>query len=228
MIETHADKNLLKVVLNRPEKRNALTLEMIKKLTQIFSKNDHKIILLEGSGDHFCSGLDLKNASFEEGFLQIAELYKAMTNTTAIIISNVKGICYAGGLGLVLASDLSNAAASSQFQLPEIKRGFLPALVLTLSLFHPFIKEMALTANTYTASALYEKGVINYLDAKLSEIIESLEAAAPQALALTKKMCHKPFDFDKALQFQKMALETKEYEEGLLAFREKRAPKWTS
>lgn len=235
IIEKEYSPNVLSISLNRPDKINSLTLEMIARLTEIYQTASHRIIIIKGEGGHFCSGLDIKGVSFEEGFLKVAELLQTMRRSNAINIALVSGVCMAGGLGLMLAADIALSADECRFQLPEVKRGFLPALVLTLASGQAssrFLMEMALTGDIYDPQTLFQKGLINkitphaFLEEEAFLWIQKILDGAPHAITLTKKLIYESKDFETALSFQRQALQTGEHEEGLKAFSEKRKPQW--
>jgi enoyl-CoA hydratase/carnithine racemase len=231
------DSEILAITLNRPEKFNSLTAELIDELIQAF-ENPPRVIILRGAGGNFCSGADLKEASsLEEIFKKIAQLYQAVLSSPAIVIAEVTGVCYAGGFGLALCSDLALGAADSRYCLPEVRRGFLPALLTTLLELRTtaaFAKQMALLASPYTAQEIYDKGILNFIHPPETlaqatfDLAKTILEGAPEAIRLQKKMMQKNLDFSLAGSWQTKALATGEYLEGLKAFKEKRKPSWVS
>jgi methylglutaconyl-CoA hydratase len=135
------------VLLNRPEKRNALDEQTISELTEVFAEaaedEQAKVVLLRGAGPDFCAGLDLSQlerlASDADPIANLAhagslgDLFIQMrTLVDKPIIAAVQGNASAGGAGLATACDLVIAAESAKFGYPEVKLGFVPAMVLAL------------------------------------------------------------------------------------------------
>jgi methylglutaconyl-CoA hydratase len=131
-----------KIVLNRPEKRNALDPQTIQELRQALDSNhDAGAILIIGAGKDFCSGADLEalqtiqSATVLENrddAQQLADLFLAMRHHPRPIVAAVHGRALAGGCGLATACDVVLAAESAQFGYPEIQIGFVPAIVMAI------------------------------------------------------------------------------------------------
>ncbi|HEX3084698.1 MAG TPA: enoyl-CoA hydratase-related protein, partial [Pyrinomonadaceae bacterium] len=138
-----ASDGVARITLNRPAKRNALNDELISGLKALLRRahDDHEIrvIVLTGAGSDFCSGADLaalqkiSTASVEENLedaFGLMELFSLMRSTRQPVIAAVKGRALAGGCGLASACDMVLAARSSTFGYPEVKIGFVPAMVM--------------------------------------------------------------------------------------------------
>src|SRR5688500_488798 len=138
------------IILNRPEKRNALTREVLRELQQAFDdlhqERSVRAIILTGAGQAFCAGMDLQeklNTSQQPDALnmwyqdavQYKELMEVMLRFPKPIIAAVNGPAVAGGAGLVLASDIVIATSESKFGLPEPRRGLVAGLVCPLLTF---------------------------------------------------------------------------------------------
>lgn len=221
--------------LKRPEKYNALTLEMIGELQESIVANDNtRVILLKGEGNHFCSGADLKG-DVPKIFEAIAKLYSAMSASPKIIIALIDGYCIAGGFGLAAAADLALATPEALFSLPETRRGLVAPLAAMLAehaLPKRVLMQLTLGGEPLPASRLYEVGFLNHLVPR-SQLESAGEALAhhilkggPSATQITKEMLTKTALLEKGLAWQQKALATGEPQEGLAAFREKRAPNW--
>ena len=143
MIETSGPIRML--TLNRPEKRNALNGALVTALKTALrdadDDDDLRAIVIQGAGKDFCSGADLESlrkiseSSYEENLedaLELGELYGLIRKVKVPVIAAVRGRAFAGGFGLAIACDvvLSNAAAS--FGFPEVKIGFVPAMVASI------------------------------------------------------------------------------------------------
>jgi methylglutaconyl-CoA hydratase len=141
-----ADGSPIRVItLNRPEKRNALNDELIATLKEALRESDAdenlRAIVILGAGKDFCSGADLSsiqkiaNASYEENVedaRQLAELFELIRKVHVPVIAAVHGRALAGGCGLATACDLVITARSARFGYPEVKIGFVPAMVAAI------------------------------------------------------------------------------------------------
>lgn len=223
-------------VLSRPGKYNSLTLEMIAQLTaEILEKDNTRVLILSGAGDHFSTGADLKG-DVPAIFKALAQLYQTMTTSPKVIIAAIDGYCLAGGFGLAAAADLALATPEASFSLPETRRGLLAPLAAAFAkplLPKRLLAELALAGEPLPAGRLYEAGFLNYLVpqdellAAATRFAEQILKGGPQAISLTKQMLNpQKFSLDEALAWQQKAFNTGEVGEGLRAFQEKRLPKW--
>ncbi|CAN5562847.1 enoyl-CoA hydratase family protein [soil metagenome] len=239
------------ITLNRPERRNALTIELMNELvaavTRANADASRRAIILRGAGEGFCAGLDLKQAQetdrHEESARSVANMLKTVHTSKLVTIAAVHGHAMAGGAGLVAACDLAVASAGTKFGYPEVRRGLVPALVSTL-LRHQVgdrrLRELFLAAEPITAERALEFGLINRVvaagaDAALNgalELANSVAQGAPGALANTKQLLADlrsssiEHDLQKALEFHEHARTGDEAAEGIAAFMQKRSPKW--
>ena len=131
-----------RITLNRPEKRNALNSELIEALKDALRRaaevGDVRVIVLSGAGSDFCSGADLSalqkisTASVAENLedaRSLMELFTLIRSIRVPVVAAVRGRALAGGCGLATACDIVLAARSSRFGYPEVKIGFVPAMV---------------------------------------------------------------------------------------------------
>lgn len=232
------------VYLDRPEKKNALSLELIQKLMKTFRNipEDTRVLILRGEGDFFCAGLDLHelkgsdSSSFAES---VKELFYTLATLPCVTIAAIQGGAFAGGLGLVAACDLAIASRESMFALPELKRGVVPSLVFALlkrQVPLRFLQELVLVGEPITAVRAHAIGLINEVisleetDLYLRNLIGQILKNAPEAMKAYKK--HLGIDptllkdFDHSLELHKTLLGSKESLEGLGSFIEKRPPYW--
>jgi methylglutaconyl-CoA hydratase len=138
-------EGVARITLNRPAKRNALNDELIESLKTLLNRahvdDEVRVIVLTGAGSDFCSGADLAalqkiaTASVEENLADasaLMELFILMRSTRQPVIAAVKGMALAGGCGLASACDIVLAARSSRFGYPEVRIGFVPAMVMAI------------------------------------------------------------------------------------------------
>jgi methylglutaconyl-CoA hydratase len=242
------------ITLNRPERRNALTIELIEQLLAgIDSANADatcRAVIVRGAGESFCTGMDLKEAQRAGGHETIARAVTSMllkVHTSPLVtIAAVHGHAMAGGAGLMTACDLAVASKGALIGLPEVRRGLVPALVSTLlrrQLGERRLRELLLLADPITADRALEWGLINRVVADVSSdgvlngalaLAHALAMGAPGALASTKALLAElrgaslNDELARALAYHDQARGSAEAAEGIAAFVEKRAPKWSS
>ena len=145
MILYSVDNSVASITLNRPEKRNALNDELIaaikQGLEQAAADESVRVIVISGAGKDFCSGADLAAiqkiaqasvADNAEDARSLLELFLLMRQIPVPVVAAVKGRALAGGCGLASACDLVLASQSARFGYPEVKIGFVPAMVLAI------------------------------------------------------------------------------------------------
>ena len=210
-IEYVAADGVARITLNRPEKRNAITSEMMSALRDALDRASHdtaiRLLLIRGAGKDFCAGLDLsevlKSAESAEASLasarRLGNLYIAMRRHPKPIIAAVQGRALGGGAGIATASDLILAAESAQFGYPEVKLGFIPAIVATM--LHRAVNErqameLALTGEPLSASRAHAIGLINRVipDAEFEAAVESyvstLAGQSATAMSMSKALLY--------------------------------------
>ena len=139
------ERGIARITLNRPEKRNALNDELIDGLKDALRRAEHddevRVVVLSGAGSDFCSGADLaalqkiSAATVAENIddaRSLMELFLLIRKVRMPVISAVRGRALAGGCGLALACDMVLASRSARFGLPEVKIGFVPAMVMAI------------------------------------------------------------------------------------------------
>ena len=161
----HEEESFLSISLNRPEKKNALDLEMIQSLTDIFSNHSDKAVFLKGEGSGFCAGADLKwirSASATElGCL--FELFEKIQSISVPVSAYVHGFVYGGGLGLISACDFVSAENSTKFCFSELKLGLMPALIAPFVLRKsPQIREYMLSGKLFSSGTALKTGLIHF------------------------------------------------------------------
>ncbi len=205
MIDYSATGAIGRIAINRPEKRNALTAEMIAALREALQRgaadSSVRVLLIRGTGKDFCAGLDLsevlKSAENEEEALASARnlgaLYIAMRRHPKPIVAAVQGRALGGGAGIATASDLILAAESAQIGYPEVKLGFIPAIVTTMlrrAVNERLAMELALTGEPVGALRAYATGLINrvFPDAEFETGVEHYVAALSEQSATAMRL----------------------------------------
>jgi methylglutaconyl-CoA hydratase len=236
------------VTLNRPERRNALTLELLTELVaaiKVASDEAHeRILILRGAGAAFCAGLDLKAATPQNAHVtaeMVAKALLALSQTRLVTIAAVHGAAVAGGAGIMSACDFVVAAEGTKIGYPEVRRGLVPGLVMTFlrrQIGERNMSELLLGSELITAERAKEIGLVNRvvsqenLMSEAQKFADSVLQGAPGALAQTKRLIEELWwrsvkeDVDLALKYHMQARESYEAREGIAAFNERRAPNW--
>lgn len=246
----HRDQRVTILTLNRPERRNALTIELLTELTDAVeaaaANEEQRVLILRGSGQAFCAGLDLQETTVVERAHRSAEMVAktllAISQTRLITIAQVHGAAVAGGAGLMSACDFVIAAQRTKIGYPETRRGLVAGLVLTFlrrQLGERDLRELLFTGELIGAERARDIGLVNRvvapneLESETQKIVAAVVQGAPRALASTKRLIEELWsssvqeDVERALSYHMEARESEEAKEGIAAFLEKRAPNWT-
>jgi len=242
---------LVRAVLNRPERRNALNLELLEALAGLIAETadrpQDRVLILEGAGPVFCAGLDLKEAAdvdtAERGSKRVGEVIAGLIGSPLVTIAAAQGAAMAGGAGLLAACDLAIVTKDLKLGFPEVRRGLVPAIVsvaLKRKLLDGDLRALLLTGSTIEATEALRMGLVHRVvsEESLRSESDALAAAlletAPNAQRETKRLIAQldgdagPADFAKAEEFHMKARVSAEAKEGLAAFLEKRAPNWAA
>jgi methylglutaconyl-CoA hydratase len=237
------------LTLNRPERRNALTIELLTELTAEIeaasTDAQQRVLILRGAGAAFCTGLDLKDAADPKKAHATAEMVAKtliiLSQTRLITIAAVHGAAVAGGAGMMSACDFVVAAERTKIGYPEVRRGLVAGLVMTFlrrQVGERNTRELLFGSELIGAERAREIGLVNCVAAqndlmsKAQEFACSVLQGAPGALTQTKKLIEELWsssvkeDVDLALKYHLQARESDEAQEGIAAFNEKRKPKW--
>ena len=237
------------LTLNRPERRNALTIELMTELIAAVDSasadDQQRVLVLKGAGKAFCTGMDLNEVAETEKAHASAELVAkmliALSETRLITIAAVHGAAVAGGTGVMSACDFVIAAERTKIGYPEVRRGLVPGLIMTFlrrQLRERDLRELLLGGELFEADRAREIGLVNRvvpreeLENETQKVVASILEGAPGALSNTKRLLEKLWptsvrqDIDQALAFHMEARESTESKEGVAAFLEKRPPKW--
>lgn len=237
------------VTLNRPERRNSLTIQLMNELIaaiEVASDQTHqRVLILRGAGAAFCTGLDLKEAADQTKAHATAEMVArtliTLSQTRLITIAAVHGAAVAGGAGIMSACDFVVAAEKTKIGYPELRRGLVAGLVMTFlrrQLGERAIRELLLGSELIEATRAKEIGLVNRVVPANEVLNEALTFAnsalqgAPGAATQTKRLIEELWsssvkdDIETALKYHMQARESAEAREGITAFNEKRKPNW--
>jgi methylglutaconyl-CoA hydratase len=215
---------IARITLNRPEKRNALNEALIGALKDALRLADHdesvRAVILAGAGADFCSGADLaalqriSNASVAENLedaRSLMELFILIRQVRIPVIAAVKGRALAGGCGLATACDIVLASRSARFGYPEVKLGFIPALVMAMlrrSVSEKRAFELVTLGAEFSAEEAAGFGLVNHVfddEMLVSEVdgfVRQFEKVSRSAVSLSKELLYQidGMSFENALQ----------------------------
>jgi methylglutaconyl-CoA hydratase len=243
------------IVLNRPEKRNALSQELIAELHNALltaeSDDRAKVIVLAASGDAFCAGADLaylqklQSFSFEENLAdsqQLKNLFLKIYHFSKIVIAQVNGAALAGGCGLVSVCDFALASASARFGYTEVRIGFIPALVtvfLLRKIGEQKARQLLLSGELVSAQQALDLGMITRvvqpgdLEGAVKEFAQMFVSNnSAQAMKQTKQLIAdvQGIDLNAALELaaasNARARATEDCKRGIAAFLNKEKLSW--
>ena len=242
------------ITLNRPEKRNAISFELIGDLVRALeevAKSEAIVLILTGAGKAFCSGMDLDNLKellgrSAEQNLQDSKtmvlLFRSLYEFPKVTIAAVNGPAIAGGTGLALLCDFTLAVPESKFGYTEVRIGFVPAIVSTFLLRQigeKQARDLLLTGRLFGAEEALRLGLINEIVAPEELLLRTRQLAASvmensaSSLRATKQLLtdHARMELDAhidaAVRENAAIRQTADFREGISAFLEKRKPVWT-
>ncbi len=248
------DGKLAIVTLNRPDKRNAISYELIDELLSALGEvesSTSQILILTGAGKAFCSGMDLDNLRSIAGRTPeenradsetMARLFRALYEFPKPTIAAVNGPAVAGGCGLATLCDFTLASTAAKFGYTEVRIGFVPAIVssfLLRQVGEKHARDLLLTGRIVGADEALRIGLANEVvpPEKLLERARELAAAllqnSPASLLATKRLLRKYSSVELDGQIAAAVDEnarirtTADFREGVSSFLEKRDPRWT-
>jgi len=253
LLELHG--GVLHITLNRPDSRNAMSLQMVAELRAVLAAvhDDRTVraLVLSGAGGHFCAGGDIKDMASAR--VQGADAYRELNrafgalleeaqHTPQVLITVLQGAVLGGGFGLACVSDVAISDHNAQFGLPETSLGLIPAQIA------PFVvqrigltetRRLALTAARFDGAEAQRLGLVHFVEQdaqalaeRLDEVLQQVLRCAPEANAVTKALllasAGQPSSdlLDEAAQWFSAAVTGDEGIEGTLAFMQKRKPRW--
>ena len=218
------DGSVARVTLNRPEKRNALNEALVSNiksaLHQASTEDAVRVVIITGAGQDFCSGADLESlqkiseASISENVedaRSLMELFETIRRLPVPVVAAVRGRALAGGCGLASACDLVLAATSARFGYPEVKIGFVPAMVLAILKRNVSEKrafELLARGAEISAEEAKQFGLVNQVfsdetfDDDVKAYVSVFEKVSKSAVALTKTLLYQTdgMSFSEALE----------------------------
>jgi len=253
-IQLDYDGTVATITLNRPEKRNAISFELIDDLLRALeevSRSEAIVLIVTGAGKAFCSGMDLDNLKSllgrsPEQNLQdsktMVQLFRSLYEFRKVTIAAVNGPAVAGGTGLAFLCDFTLATPDAKFGYTEVRIGFVPAIVSTFLLRQVGEKQardLLLTGRIFGAEEAVRMGLVSEivptenLMARARELAALLMENSSASLIATKQLLtdHARAELDSqieaALHENAAIRATADFREGISSFLEKRKPVWT-
>lgn len=249
LVESDDDQGITHISLNRPEKRNALSIILMEQLCQAVEKTvadtSQRVIIFNGKGPVFCAGLDLEEARdpslIDNSSQLISQMLRLIYTSPLVTIAVIHGAAIAGGAGLMSACDCVIAAEGTKIGYPEVRWGLVAAQVMPFlrrQLREREARELLLFGSLIDAGQAQSLGMINRIAPEeeclqvAKQFAEMAIRAAPKATAQTKELFNDlyPADFakdvDKVFNYHQHMRRSEEAQEGMAAFMEKRKPHW--
>src|SRR5271165_185334 len=248
------DSGVATLTLNRPDKRNAISYELIDELLRALDEVKHstaQVLIVTGAGKAFCSGMDLDNLraligrtpeqSLKDSRTMVG-LFRSLYEFPKPTIAAVNGPAIAGGTGLALLCDFTLAVPDAKFGYTEVRIGFVPAIVSTFLLRQVGEKQardLLLTGRIFGAEEAVRLGLVSEivladdLMPRARALAALLMESSPSSLRATKQLltdharAELDFQIDSAVRENAAIRTTADFREGILSFLEKRKPAWT-
>lgn len=242
------------VTINRPEKRNAISFELIEELLAALAELERstaRIVILTGSGKAFSSGMDLEDLSritsrsADENLKDsqtIGSLFRTLYDFPKVTIAAVNGAAIAGGCGLATLCDFTIASAEAKFGYTEVRIGFVPAIVssfLVRQVGEKHARNLLLTGKVIDANEAWQLGLASEVVApgdlmpRAQQLAQELLQNSPASLTATKRLLNSftaadlDHEIDAAIRANSEIRSTDDFREGVASFLEKRKPKWS-
>lgn len=253
-LQTKTESGVHTILLNRPEKRNALTPELMEELTQALEAaeaNRHcRVVIVTGAGSAFCAGLDLEvlktgmagtAADYEADAERVARMFRTLYGMGKPTIAAVNGPAIAGGMGIATLCDFTLAVPEAKFGYTEVRIGFIPAIVsvyLRTQVGEKRARELLLTGRIIGAEEAQALGLVTRvvpepeLMREAHALAEKLTRNSPAAMEATKCLLlrfadrHLADDVDAAIRASVQMRGHEDFREGVAAFLEKREAGW--
>src|SRR5437762_3453161 len=242
------------ITLNRPDKRNAISYDLIDDLLDVLAtveRSAAQVLIITGAGKAFCSGMDLDNLKAitsrtpEENLKdseKMARLFRSVYEFPKPTIAAVNGPAIAGGSGIASMCDFTLAGPDAKFGYTEVRIGFVPAIVSTF-LIHQVgekdARDLLLTGRIFGAEEAYRMGLVTEVVApeklmsRAREVAQALLENSPASLRATKALLSRNVNAELDTQIEAAITEnaairqTQDFREGISSFLEKRKPTWT-
>lgn len=248
------DRSLATLTLNRPDKRNALSFELLDEFMTALDEVERgpaQVLIIAGAGKAFCAGLDLDELKSLLGkthdqnvqdSARMAQIFRRLYDFPKPTIAAVNGAAIAGGTGIATMCDFTLAVPEAKFGYTEVRIGFVPAIVSSVLVWqvgHKIARDLLMTGRLFDAAEAYRFGLVNEVVAperlmdRAREFAAQLMENSPSSVRQTKKLINgfisRSLDeqIAQAVEDNARIRTTADFREGITAFLEKRKPKWS-
>ena len=248
------DDRLAVITLNRPEKRNAISFQLVDDLLSALNeieKSAAQVVILTGAGKTFCAGMDLEELKSLTGktreeniedSARMARLFRRIYEFPKPTIAAVNGAAIAGGTGLATMCDFTLAVPEAKFGYTEVRIGFVPAIVSSILVWqvgHKIARDLLLSGRLFEAAEAHRFGLVNEivasekLMARVRELAAQLIENSPSSMVATKRLINGFISSQldeqiaEAIENNARIRMTADFREGISSFLEKRKPHWT-
>lgn len=248
------ESGIATLTLNRPEKRNAISFQLVDELLaalDAIEASASQAVILTGTGKAFCAGMDLDELksltgkTHEENVSDsalMARMFRRLYDFPLPTIAAVNGAAIAGGTGLATMCDFTLAVADAKFGYTEVRIGFVPAIVSSILVWqvgHKIARDLLLTGRAFEAAEAYRFGLVNEiveserLMSRARELAAQLLENSPSSVRSTKRLINEFISSQldrqiaEAIEDNARIRSTADFREGISSFLEKRKPRWT-
>ena len=253
-LELAHDSGVATITFNRPEKRNALSFQMLDEVLSVLDKierSDTLVAIFTGAGKAFCAGLDLDELKSLIGkshleniadSRRMAEFFRRLYDFPRPTIAAVNGAAIAGGTGIATMCDFTLAVPEAKFGYTEVRIGFVPAIVSSILVWqvgHKIARDLLLTGRLFDAAEAHRLGLVNEivsperLMTRARELAEQIMENSPSSVRQTKKLVNSflaevlDHQIEHAVEDNARIRLTADFREGVSSFLEKRKPRWS-
>jgi len=253
-IQLDYESRVATITLNRPEKRNALSLMMLDEIVAALDEiagSESLVVIVTGAGKAFCAGMDLDELrsltgkSHEkniEDSRRMARFFRRLYDFPRPTIAAVNGAAIAGGTGIATMCDFTIAVPEAKFGYSEVRIGFVPAMVSSILVWqvgHKIARDLLLTGRLFDAEEAHRCGLVNEiiptekLMERARELASLLMENSPSSVRQTKKLINgfisEALDrqIAQAIEDNAAIRQTADFREGIASFLEKRKPRWS-
>ena len=254
-LQLRFDSNIATLTLNRPDKRNAISFQLINELLAVLDEVEQSlalVLIMTGTGKAFCAGLDLDELksllgkSHDENVkdsARMADLFRRLYDFPKPTIAAVNGAAIAGGTGIATMCDFTLAVPEAKFGYTEVRIGFVPALVSSILVWqvgHKIARDLLLSGRLFDAKEAHELGLVNEVVAsdqlmtRTRELANQLLENSPSSVRATKRLINGFISTSlnqqiaPAIEDNARIRTAADFREGISSFLEKRKPRWSS
>lgn len=254
-IQLTRDAGIATITLNRPEKRNAISFQLVAELLSALDdfeqSPDAQVVIITGTGKAFCAGMDIEelkdllgknHAQNLEDSARMAQLFRRIYDFPKPTIAVVNGAAVAGGTGIATMCDFTLATPDAKFGYTEVRIGFVPAIVSSILVWqvgHKIARDLLLTGRMFNSGEAHRYGLVNEvieperLMDRARQLAVEIMQNSPSSVRATKKLIngflapHLDAEIAQAIEDNAQIRSTADFREGVSSFLEKRKPKWS-